>query len=225
VPVPGRWRVHPELAAAGLWTTAGDLARIGCAFLDGLRDDRSTLGLSRESSAAMLRPQLPADPKSGDFVGLGWYCSGDGDAFQCYHLGWNEGFVAGLWLYPALGKGAAVMINSNQGWPLRDEIKEAIAREYRWPKPTGPIVIQPFPAAVEGTYRTAGGAVCEVATDGTNLTLRIDNQSSIAFVPGDAGFISTSVNASLNFLPSMAEATAVVLNQAGKTFSFERRLV
>jgi hypothetical protein len=47
VPMPGRWRVHPEMAAAGLWTTAGDLARIGCAFLDSLHGDPSTLGLSR----------------------------------------------------------------------------------------------------------------------------------------------------------------------------------
>jgi hypothetical protein len=67
VPMPGRWRVHPEMAAAGLWTTAGDLARIGCAFLDTLRGDHSTLGLSHESSAAMLKPQLPTDLKGGDF--------------------------------------------------------------------------------------------------------------------------------------------------------------
>jgi CubicO group peptidase (beta-lactamase class C family) len=67
VPVPGRWRVHPEMAAAGLWTTAGDLARIGCAFLHSLRGDHSTLGLSHESSAAMLKPQLPTDLKGGDF--------------------------------------------------------------------------------------------------------------------------------------------------------------
>jgi CubicO group peptidase (beta-lactamase class C family) len=36
-PLPGRWRVHPEMAAAGLWTTAGDLARIGVDYLNALR--------------------------------------------------------------------------------------------------------------------------------------------------------------------------------------------
>jgi CubicO group peptidase (beta-lactamase class C family) len=222
VPMPGRWRVHPEMAAAGLWTTAGDLARIGCAFLDSLHGDHSTLGLSLESSAAMLEPQLPTDLQGGDFVGLGWYCTGDGDAFQCYHLGWNEGFVAGLWLYPALGQGAAVMINSNQGWPLRDEIKEAIAREYDWQRATTKTVQQQLPTAVEGTYHTERGAACEVAIDGTRLTLRINKQPTLAFVLKEAGFVSSSVNASLQFLPTMEAATTMVLNQEGKTFRFQK---
>jgi CubicO group peptidase (beta-lactamase class C family) len=222
VPVPGRWRVHPEMAAAGLWTTAGDLARIGCAFLHSLRGDHSTLGLSHESSAAMLKPQLPTDLKGGDFGGLGWGCTGEGDAFQCRHEGWNEGFVAGLWLYPALGKGAAIMINSNQGWPLRDEIKEAIAREYDWPRSTSQTIVEQLPTAIEGFYQTERGVVCEVAIDGATLTLRVNKQSPIAFMLREAGFISISVNASLQFLPSMAAATTMILKQAGQTFHFER---
>jgi CubicO group peptidase (beta-lactamase class C family) len=222
VPVPGRWRVHPEMAAAGLWTTAGDLARIGCAFLHSLRGDHSTLGLSHESSAAMLKPQLPTDLKGGDFGGLGWGCTGEGDAFQCRHEGWNEGFVAGLWLYPALGKGAAIMINSNQGWPLRDEIKGAIAREYDWPRSTSQTIVEQLPTAIEGFYQTERGVVCEVAIDGATLTLRVNKQSPIAFMLREAGFISISVNASLQFLPSMAAATTMILKQAGQTFHFER---
>jgi CubicO group peptidase (beta-lactamase class C family) len=222
VPMPGRWRIHPEMAAAGLWTTAGDLARIGCAFLDSLNGLRSTLGLWRESSAAMLEPQLPTDLKGGDFVGLGWGCTGEGDAFQCRHEGWNEGFVAGLWLYPALGRGAAIMINSNQGWPLRDEIKGAIAREYDWPRSTSPTIVEQLPTALEGIYQTERGVVCEVAIDGAKLTLRLNEQSPIAFMLQEAGFISTSVNASLQFLPSMAAATTIILKQAGQTFRFEK---
>jgi ribosomal-protein-alanine N-acetyltransferase len=65
----------------------------------------------------MLKPQLPTDVEGENFIGLGWFCAGKGDAFQCFHEGWDEGFVAGLWLYPAAGKGVAIMINSNQGEP------------------------------------------------------------------------------------------------------------
>jgi len=136
--------------------------------------------------------------------------------------GWNEGFVSGLWLYPALGKGAAIMINSNQGWPLRDEIKEAIAREYHWPRPATKPIVQPLPAAIEGTYRTERGIVCEVTIDGTTLTLRLNEQPPIVFVLQKSEFVSISVNASLQFLPSMAAATAMVLKQAGQTFRFEK---
>lgn len=113
--MPGRWNVYPEMAAVGLWTTAGDLAGIGYAFLRILQGDQSPLGLSRESATEMLKPQLRTHVEGGDFAGLGWECAGKGQALQSRHLGWNEGFVAGLWLYPAVGKGAAIMINSNQG--------------------------------------------------------------------------------------------------------------
>jgi hypothetical protein len=65
----------------------------------------------------MLKPQLPTDVEGENFIGLGWFCAGKGDAFQCFHEGWDEGFVAGLWLYPAAGKDVAIMINSNQGEP------------------------------------------------------------------------------------------------------------
>jgi CubicO group peptidase (beta-lactamase class C family) len=172
VPMPGRWHVYPEMAAAGLWTTAGDLARIGCEFLRILRGESSPLGFSAGLAAEMLKPQLPT-ALEGAFTGLGWVCEGEADAFRCSHDGWNEGFVAGLWLYPTVGKGAAVMINSNQGWPLRDEIKEAIAREYDWPHPGSEITTEPLPRAVEGTYQTEQGIVCEVTCEGAELRISI----------------------------------------------------
>jgi beta-lactamase family protein len=221
VPMPGRWNIYPEMAAAGLWTTAGDLARIGCAFLRTLQGDQSPLGLSRESAAEMLKPQLQTHVE-GDFVGLGWECAGKGEAFQCRHLGWNEGFVAGLWLYPAVGKGAAIMINSNQGWPLRDEIKEAIAREYDWPRPDSGIIVQQLPKSVAGIYQSEHGLICEVTSEGTSLMLRIDKQPPLAFVLKESGFVSNSVEVSLNFLPSMEAATAFVLKQADRNFRFEK---
>ena len=222
VPMSTRWHVYPEMAAAGLWTTAGDLARIGCAFLRNLQGDHSPLGLSRESATEMLKPHLQTHVEGGDFIGLGWECGGMGDAFQCGHSGWNEGFVAGLWLYPAIGKGAAIMINSNQGWPLRDEIREAIAREYDWPRSTSTAIVEELPTALAGVHQTEHGVVGEVAIDGTTLTLRINKQPPLAFTPNEVGFVSISISASLQFLPSMAAATTMVLKQAGQTFRFEK---
>jgi CubicO group peptidase (beta-lactamase class C family) len=222
VPKPGRWHVYPEMAAAGLWTTAGDLARIGCAFLHTLQGKRSPLGLSRETASEMLKPKLPTNVEGGDFMGLGWECGGKGDAFHCRHNGWNEGFVAGLRLYPAAGKGAAIMINSNQGWPLRDEIKEAIAREYDWPRSTRETIVQLLPTAVEGIYRTERGGVCEVAIDGATLTLRINRQRPLVFMLKGSGLVSISVNATLQFLPSMEAVATMVLKQGGQTFHFEK---
>jgi hypothetical protein len=221
VPMPGGWHVYPEMAAAGLWTTAGDLARIGCEFLRILRGESSPLGFSAGLAAEMLKPQLPT-ALEGAFTGLGWVCEGEADAFQCSHDGWNEGFVAGLWLYPAVGKGAAVMINSNQGWPLRDEIKEAIAREYDWPHPGSEITTEPLTRAVEGTYQTEQGIVCEVTCEGAELKISINEQPAAVFVRRGSDFVSASVNASLQFLPSMNKAIAVILKQSGQSFHFEK---
>jgi CubicO group peptidase (beta-lactamase class C family) len=182
VPIAGRWHVYPEMAAAGLWTTAGDLARIGCEFLRVLKGESSPLGLSAVSAAEMRQPQLPTDVEGEMFIGLGWHCTGKGDAFQCFHLGWDEGFVAGLWLYPAAGKGAAIMINSNQGWPLRDEIKDAIAREYDWPNPDTEISAEPLSKDVEGIYQTEHGMVCELTCKGAGLTVSINKMPTAEFV-------------------------------------------
>jgi len=82
VPMPGRWHVYPEMAAAGLWTTVGDLARIGCEFLRVLKGESSPLGFSAGLAAEMLKPQLPTALDGAAFNGLGWFCDGEGDAFR-----------------------------------------------------------------------------------------------------------------------------------------------
>jgi hypothetical protein len=52
--------------------------------------------------------------------------------------------------------------------------------------------------------------------------LRIDKQPPLAFVLKESGFVSNSVEVSLNFLPSMEAATAFVLKQADRNFRFEK---
>ena len=131
----GGWHVYPEMAAAGLWTTAGDLARLGTELMRTLRGDWSPLGLKQETVAAMLRPQLPDQAIGQDFVGLGWFCAGKDDKFRFGHQGANEGYLAEIRLFPAHGRGAVMMNNSIQGWRLRGEIIKAVGREYGWPDP------------------------------------------------------------------------------------------
>jgi CubicO group peptidase (beta-lactamase class C family) len=222
MPSPGRWHIYPEMAAAGLWTTAGDLARIGCEFLRVLKGESSPLGLSAELAAEMLKPQLSTDVEGESFIGLGWFCAGKGDAFQCFHLGADEGFFARLSLYPAAGKGAAIMINSEQGWPLLDEIKDAIAREYDWPSTGAETSAEPLSRAVEGTYKTEHGIVCEVICEGAGLMISVNKQPPARFVRKESEFVSDSVNASLEFLPSVEAATSMILSQFGKRFRFEK---
>ncbi len=133
-PVNGKFHTYPEMAAAGLWTTAGDLATLGVELLNILHGKTSKLALTKATIESMLQPQLPHQKVGIDeFVGLGFFCNGADEAFQFGHAGGDEGFVALLRIYKNVGKGAVIMLNSNEGWPLLEELMQAIGKEYQWP--------------------------------------------------------------------------------------------
>jgi CubicO group peptidase (beta-lactamase class C family) len=222
IPIPDGWHVYPEMGAAGLWTTAGDLAHLGGALMRGLRGELTSLGLSRESLAAMLRPQLPDETKGGEFVGLGWFCQGEGDAFRFGHGGWNHGFVAELRLYPASGQGAAVMINSNQGWPLLEELFHAIEREYGWPtatQATGDSSTPPGLDPFDGTYRDSAGRVFRIEKTGEKFLLWVGDQDPIRLASSSDGVLCAQTPRIKVRVVSTSEAPPVItLAQGGRTF-------
>ena len=122
----GDAHVYPEMAAAGLWTTPGDLARFALAVQHAFAGEPSLL--SRTSAEQMLTP-----PLAGSDYGLGIGVKGAGAELQLSHTGANEGFQCILTSYPRTGRGAVVMTNSDRGGVLAMEILRAIAREYSWP--------------------------------------------------------------------------------------------
>lgn len=219
IPTPDGWHVYPEMAAAGLWTTASDLARLGVALMRGLRGESTGLGLSQESLAAMLRPQLPDQTKGSEFVGLGWYCAGDGDAFRFGHAGGNHGFLANLRLHPASGQGAAVMINSNQGWPLIEELLAAIEREYGWPAMAQTTTDTSIAAQLVGTYRDSADRVFRIEQAGAELLLRVGDQHPIRLTPSSNGVLSSQIpQVTVRLAPTSRGSPAITLTQGGKTF-------
>lgn len=121
--VEGRWHVYPEMAAAGLWTTPTDLLRWAME-ITAARAGRSSI-LAQETAKAMLTVQK--EP-----VGLGPFLSGSGDGFNFGHGGANEGYRCQVIYFPELGRGAAVMTNSDAGSGLAQEILLALATEYKW---------------------------------------------------------------------------------------------
>ncbi len=122
--LPGRWHVYPELAAAGLWTTASDLARFALAV-----HATATLPqalLSTESAGALTTPQF------GSFS-LGLLVRRNGGHVWFTHNGGNEGYRALMYAYLTTAEGAVVMTNSDAGMALASEIINSIALEYGWP--------------------------------------------------------------------------------------------
>jgi CubicO group peptidase (beta-lactamase class C family) len=123
VVVPGKRHVYPEMAAAGLWTTAIDLARFAVAIQKSFRGDESLLEPS--TAEKMLTPVME-DAALGFFID-----DREGDVYFT-HGGADEGFQAMLVASRDHGYGAVVMANSDNGINLAGEIIRSIAKVYGW---------------------------------------------------------------------------------------------
>jgi CubicO group peptidase (beta-lactamase class C family) len=227
LPTQGGWHVYPEMAAAGLWTTASDLACLGSQIMQTFRGGKPALGLKHETVMEMIRPQLPDQKAGQDFSGLGWTCSGADEELRMSHGGWDEGFVAQLTLFPALGKGAAVMINSNQGWPLLDEVISAIGREFDFPtSQRASLAKAMLPGAdCSGLYTNQDGVASEVTQSPEGLALKFQQQAPIPLVPASNDeFFATVLNLRVNFQRSdTGLPTSMTVESGGKTINLTRK--
>jgi CubicO group peptidase (beta-lactamase class C family) len=132
------WHVYPESAAAGLWTTPGDLARYACALQAALAGRPSPV--RPQVAAQLLTPhaRLPAKgewnllPLLGvrppDSCGLGMFLHGD-DRFS--HIGGAASFFSVLTASTKDGTGAVVMTAANPA-PFPFRLLLAISEEHGW---------------------------------------------------------------------------------------------
>jgi len=224
-PLAGGANVYPEMAAAGLWTTAADLSRLAIELMRTLRGERSALPLKAESVQSMLQPQLPDQTIGEHFVGIGWYCSGEGDDFCFGHQGVDEGFLAEMRVLPARGKAAAVIINAH-GWLLPVEIFKAIGREYGWPATPlrAASIAMPPGIAYAGSYRSEHGVLAEVTQLADGLALRLGGQTPVPLVPSsELDFHAVVLNLFVHFeMDSDRAIPAMLLMQHGKDIRFIR---
>jgi CubicO group peptidase (beta-lactamase class C family) len=225
LPLAGGANVYPEMAAAGLWTTAADLSRLAVELMRTLRGERSALPLNTESVQSMLQPQLPDQTIGEHFVGIGWYCSGEGDDFCLGHQGVDEGFLAEMRVLPARGKAAAMIINAH-GWLLPVEIFKAIGREYGWPAapPRAASIAMPSGINYAGIYRSEHDVVAEVTQSRDGLALRLGGQRPVPLAPSsEVEFHAAVLNLFAHFeMESDGANAAMVLMQHGKEIRFTR---
>ncbi|MCP3063486.1 serine hydrolase [Myxococcus sp. K38C18041901] len=122
--VEGGWRVHPELAPAGLWTTPSDLARAAIEMFKAYHGQSKRL-----VSQAMAKQMLAHDPVSGAIgvgfmrpVGKAWFGHGGG----------NEGYRANLTAFTESGNGVAIMTNSDNGSLLFERLIASVQAAHGW---------------------------------------------------------------------------------------------
>ncbi len=120
--VPGKRHSYPEMAAAGLWTTAEDLALFAIEMQKALKGESKLM--SKEMARTMTTPV-----DSG--YGLGWGLRQRGMSGYFSHDGWDEGFCASLIAHLENGYGVVVMINSNHP-AFMAEVVNAVALTYDW---------------------------------------------------------------------------------------------
>ena len=136
--VPGKWHIYPEMAAAGLWTTPTDLAKLAIE-ISLSQQGKSNRILSQAMAFEMLTPQSKnvtefalGNEKHPDRMGLGFFL-GDQTCPNLFgHIGDDEGFQAMLVMNSDSGQGAAIMTNSQVGMLVGDYLMENIAKEYGW---------------------------------------------------------------------------------------------
>ncbi len=112
------------MAAAGLWTTPSDLARLALAVVGSARGDNGAL-LGPEMTKQMLTKQIGT-------YGLGFELEEPGDGQVFSHGGVDEGFEAFLFSYTDGHGGAVIMTNAQGGSRLAEEIMVSLARAYGW---------------------------------------------------------------------------------------------
>lgn len=120
--VKGQRHTYPEMAAAGLWTTAGDLA------LFTIEMQRALKGESKLMSKDMA--QTMTTPVDASY-GLGWGIRKVGESGYFSHGGWDEGFCTQLTAHLDGGYGVVVMINSNHS-DFLNEVVNAVGHTYGW---------------------------------------------------------------------------------------------
>jgi CubicO group peptidase (beta-lactamase class C family) len=203
-PVPGRFHTYPEMAAAGLWTTASDLARWAIAI------SQSYLGrpggfLSQAAAAEMLTTQVKVQPPygSGEW-GVGVALAGAGDSLTFSHGGRDEGFVAQVYMWPRLGRGYVIMMNGVNGGLIAE-----IARGFRelHGLPPDRVVKQIAPSD-------------PVSLDAAPGRYRIQNNEWVVRRHGDELRVLNPVGIELTLLPQGKDSYVDL--ESGVDWSFER---
>jgi len=129
-PVPGKWHIYPEMAAAGLWTTPTDLARLALDLQCAEAGKPSRL-LSLRMVNELLTPQSKAGERG--MIGLGVFIHGKGNYARFGHAGDNAGFNCQWLSLVHKGQGCVIMTNSDEGWLITDKLPRIIAQVYEWP--------------------------------------------------------------------------------------------
>ncbi len=196
-PVHGKWRVIPEMAGAGLWTTATDLAQVACEIQRAYAG-KPTKVLNKAVVDQALAPQVVPS------FGLGVQLEGTGTARRFGHGGDNIGYKCMSTAYLEHGLGAVVMTNADDGIWVAQELLRIIAQAYDWPdyapkRVPASVNPQRYDAYV-GAYEVRPGFMLTIQKHGDTLHVQVSGQPPFDIEPSsDTTFFAQVVSSELTF--------------------------
>jgi len=127
------WHVYPEQAAAGLWTTPSDLARVAIEVQRTIRGPEGAV-LKQATAREMIAPT-----GVGPFA-IGFEIAKNGEGWYFSHSGGNWGFACHLLAHVRKGYGVAIMTNGDLGGRVTSEVEARVAAAYHWDSLDKPLV-------------------------------------------------------------------------------------
>ncbi len=226
-PVFGGFRVYSGAAAAGLWTTASDLAKFALSIQKAMSGESESL-LTQETVKQMLTPQLPDCSRCW---GLGIELLGQGAATWFTHDGINVGFDSKLIAHSSAGHGAVVMTNASLSFGLIYEILDSIATEYDWPDYSvkGQTESVPIPTdaliSIPGEYALEPDFPVTIVADNGRLYLQIPTQGLTELYASSAtSFFITAIDwGPMTFVSDPSgKVTAMMIGHPGEASTHKR---
>lgn len=219
-PVAGGPHTYPEMAAAGLWTTASDLAQYIIENQQSLAGHANHV-LSKAMTKQMLTPGI------GNW-GLGVQIGGSKDDPYFTHDGINAGFESVFVGYENHGDGAVVMTNAQGGERLAKELIQSIATEYNWPNFRGKMMVELDPSVLEkyaGTYDLSPTSSLTFTVEGNQLFGAMNHQGKTpVFAESETRFFLKMADVQIDFVKDgKGQVTGLVVHQNGEDQSGVKR--
>ncbi|MFD2934248.1 serine hydrolase [Spirosoma flavum] len=199
----GKRHTYPEMAAAGLWTTAEELAKFAIDVQLTVQG-KSHKVLSQGMVTKMLTPFIE------DYIGLGLFIDKRKEDIYFSHGGWDEGFSSNMIAHRDKGYGVVILTNANK--PLFiNELTRSVAAAYNWPNYLTPVYKKmPIRSAdltgFSGRYRFEEYATIKIYAQGNRLFYqKLSEEPLELFKIADNTFIRRDWEAKVQFLVNPAD--------------------
>ena len=190
--------IYPEMAAAGLWTTAEDLAKFAVEIQKTLKGNSGKI-LTKQYTQMMMTPVL-----NGEYnIGFGNEEYNGEPFFE--HAGGNEGYACFLTFHKEKGYGFALMVNSSSQIDILFPLFRSIDKAYSWGLFSSGIynsdnISVPELQRFKGKYKVSFDRSIKIYVKNKKLFYKMSFNKKFELTPvGSHTFISSNRNNKIEF--------------------------